>query len=129
MRPHNKSSLGDRTSDAITNTASSWPFIIGLNLGMLAYGLMQHFLGGEAFDPYPYILLNLFLSWMAANQAPIIMMSQRRQEAKEHERDEIARQNLKSNLLLSQSMEQLLNIQTEQLERIINELEKDHENK
>lgn len=75
-----KLTFGERASDFIARVGKSWTFILGLNFGMAFYMLLQHELSGHAFDPYPYILLNLFLSWMAANQAPVIMMSQGRQD-------------------------------------------------
>ncbi len=81
-----KSSFGDRAADAVASFGGSWPFIflffavltawIGINAVLLAKS-------GSTFDPYPYILLNLCLSMLAAIQAPIILMSQNRQAEKD----------------------------------------------
>lgn len=72
-------SLGDRMADRIAEIGGSWSFILSF-LFMLAVWMFynSHVLGPRAFDPYPYILLNLVLSCLAAIQAPIIMMSQNR---------------------------------------------------
>ena len=82
--------LGERVADEIASFGGSWPFIF-IFLGMIAVWivintvLIQHVLSHRAFDPYPYIALNLVLSGLAGIQAPIIMMSQNRAAA----RDEI----------------------------------------
>jgi uncharacterized membrane protein len=74
--------LGERVADAVARLGGSWTFI-GLCLGaMLAWTLVNtRVLGASAFDPYPFIFLNLLLSMVAALQAPVIMMSQNRQAA------------------------------------------------
>ncbi|RRV36760.1 DUF1003 domain-containing protein [Pseudomonas sp. o96-267] len=81
-----QSSFGERLSDRVASVGGSWTFIICFSLTMLGWMLLNtdvlsHF--GMAFDPYPYIFLNLMLSTLAAIQAPIIMMSQNRQAAKD----------------------------------------------
>ena len=81
-----QSSFGERLSDRVASVGGSWTFIICFSLTMLGWMLLNtdvlsHF--GMAFDPYPYIFLNLMLSTLAAVQAPIIMMSQNRQAAKD----------------------------------------------
>lgn len=81
-----ESSFGERLSDKVAAVGGSWTFIICFSLTMLSWMLintdvLSHF--GMAFDPYPYIFLNLMLSTLAAIQAPIIMMSQNRQAAKD----------------------------------------------
>lgn len=81
-----EASLGERLSDRVAAVGGSWAFIIAFSLTMLGWMLintdvLSHF--GMAFDPYPYIFLNLMLSTLAAIQAPIIMMSQNRQSAKD----------------------------------------------
>lgn len=80
-----KLTLGQRVSDRIARFGGSWPFIIVAILCLLAWvGLNSYALfGGVPFDPYPFILLNLILSMLAALQAPIIMMSQNRQAEKD----------------------------------------------
>ena len=78
--------LGERAADAIANVAGSWTFII-IFLGILLVWafLNTEILGpkDEAFDPYPYVFLNLVLSMLAAVQAPVIMMSQNRQTSRD----------------------------------------------
>ena len=80
--------FGQRVSDRIAAFGGSWPFI-GLAFLMLACWVVLNSVllarRGTAFDPYPYILLNLILSMLAALQAPVIMMSQNRQAAKDRE--------------------------------------------
>ncbi len=82
-------SFGERLSDAIAIKAGSWGFIIGfLTVLGIWIGVNAWILVSKPFDPYPFILLNLILSCIAALQAPIIMMSQNRQEAKDRIRSE-----------------------------------------
>jgi uncharacterized membrane protein len=79
---------GQRLADQISSFGGSWPFIILFFLVLLSWiGLNSFILArlGKAFDPYPYILLNLVLSMLASLQAPIIMMSQNRQSQKDRE--------------------------------------------
>lgn len=85
----NELTLGQRAADALTKWAGSWWFIFGVLIFLILWiGLNVYFLisyGKKSFDPYPFILLNLILSCLAAIQAPIILMSQNR----EQERDRI----------------------------------------
>ena len=81
-----QSSLGDRLADRVAAVGGSWGFIIGFAVVLFGWMLLNtdvlaHF--GKAFDPYPYIFLNLMLSTLAAIQAPVIMMSQNRQASKD----------------------------------------------
>ncbi|WP_315763081.1 DUF1003 domain-containing protein [Sphingomonas sp. Y38-1Y] len=81
-----RSSFGDRLADRVAAVGGSWGFIIAFSCVLLGWMLLNsEVLGrlGLAFDPYPYIFLNLMLSTLAAVQAPIIMMSQNRQAAKD----------------------------------------------
>jgi len=82
---HDKLSFGQRMADKVASFGGSWTFIGLFVLIMLSWMLTNSwlFLAEKAFDPYPYILLNLALSALAALQAPIIMMSQNRQAAKD----------------------------------------------
>ena len=78
--------FGERLSDRVAAIGGSWAFIIAFTIILLGWMLLNtdvldHF--GLAFDPYPYIFLNLMLSTVAAIQAPVIMMSQNRQSAKD----------------------------------------------
>ena len=86
-RPHKEAArLGDRVADAVARIGGSWNFIIGFLVFLAAWtALNSLLLLSGAFDPYPYIFLNLILSMLAAIQAPVIMMSQNRQA----ERDRI----------------------------------------
>jgi len=80
---------GERIADAIADFGGSWTFIIAFFSFILIWiGINLWLLGQRTFDPYPFILLNLILSCLAAVQAPIIMMSQNRQEAKDRRRSE-----------------------------------------
>jgi uncharacterized membrane protein len=75
----------DKLADSVAQVGGSWRFIIGFLSGLLAWISLNAALSGPglAFDPYPFIFLNLILSMIAALQAPIIMMSQNRQSAKD----------------------------------------------
>ena len=81
--------LGERVADGVASFGGSWTFIILFGFALIIYTAINHALGGRAWDPYPYILLNLFLSMLAAVQAPIIMMSQNRQDKKDRLRSEL----------------------------------------
>ncbi|ARN85362.1 DUF1003 domain-containing protein [Candidatus Nucleicultrix amoebiphila] len=84
-----KSTFGERISDRVVFFGGSWRFLISFGAFMGLWILMNtYFLIKQSFDPYPYILLNLVLSCLAAVQAPLIMMSQNRQEAKDRMRSE-----------------------------------------
>src|SRR5204863_9662655 len=80
---------GDRLADGIAAFGGSWAFILSF-LGFLVLWIFANlwFLASRAFDPYPFILLNLILSCIAAMQAPVIMMSQNRQETRDRQRAE-----------------------------------------
>jgi uncharacterized membrane protein len=82
-------SWGERVADSVAHFGGSWTFIIMFIAYMLAYALTNIILRGHAWDPYPFILLNLFLSMLAAIQAPVIMMSQNRQDTKDRLRGEL----------------------------------------
>jgi CRP/FNR family cyclic AMP-dependent transcriptional regulator len=81
--------MGERIADLVASFGGSWNFIILFGLVLLAYTLINIELKGNAWDPYPFILLNLFLSMLAAIQAPVIMMSQNRQDKKDRLRNEL----------------------------------------
>ena len=81
--------FGERIADTVAGFGGSWTFIITFAIGMGIYMMVDSLLGKRAWDPYPYILLNLFLSMLAAIQAPIIMMSQNRQDTKDRLRGEL----------------------------------------
>ena len=83
-----KYTLGQRSADAIARFAGSWAFIFGFTGVLILWMVINTILASNAFDPYPFILLNLVLSCVAAIQAPLIMMSQNRQEEKDRRRAE-----------------------------------------
>ena len=83
-----KYTLGQRAADAIAKFAGSWAFIFSFCGVLVLWMIMNILLAAGAFDPYPFILLNLVLSCVAAIQAPLIMMSQNRQEEKDRRRAE-----------------------------------------
>ena len=84
-----ESTLGERIADSVARFGGSWTFIILFGVTLVVYSGLNVTLGGNAWDPYPFILLNLFLSMLAAIQAPVIMMSQNRQDMKDRLRSEL----------------------------------------
>jgi len=84
-----QASLGERIADSVAGFGGSWTFIIAFSVTLTVYTGINVFLSGKAWDPYPFILLNLFLSMLAAIQAPVIMMSQNRQDTKDRLRGEL----------------------------------------
>ncbi len=111
---------GDRIADKVASFGGSWTFIISFFIFLLAWMFLNFWmLHNKGFDPYPFILLNLILSCLAAIQAPIIMMSQNRQEDKDRDRAEHHYKiNLKAELeikLLSEKIDHLLVHQNKKL--------------
>ena len=84
-----ESTLGERVADRVASFGGSWTFIILCLVLLVVYSAINVMLGTHAWDPYPFILLNLILSMMAAIQAPVIMMSQNRQDTKDRVRGEL----------------------------------------
>ena len=117
-----------RLADNVASFGGSWQFIISFGIVMLLWISVNVFLLKKAFDPFPFILLNLVLSTVAALQAPIIMMSQNRKEEKDRQRaindyminlkSEIEVRNLhgKLDLLMTEQMKTLFDIQKTQVE-------------
>jgi CRP/FNR family cyclic AMP-dependent transcriptional regulator len=94
MRPpeeviEERETFGERIADSVATFGGSWTFIIIFLAFMVIYAAINVVMAGRAWDPYPFILLNLFLSMLAAIQAPIIMMSQNRQDKKDRIRSEM----------------------------------------
>ena len=83
-----KYTIDQRAADAIAKFAGSWAFIFAFTGVLILWMLVNTLLAAKAFDPYPFILLNLVLPCVAAIQAPLIMMSQNRQEEKDRRRAE-----------------------------------------
>jgi len=81
--------FGERIADVVAGFGGSWTFIISFMVSLTAYVTFAGWMGNRSWDPYPFILLNLFLSMLAALQAPIIMMSQNRQDTKDRLRGEL----------------------------------------
>lgn len=119
-----KMTFGDRMADKVSEIAGSWGFILGFSLFLLLWVVINGILlaQGSQIDPYPFILLNLLLSCIAALQAPIIMMSQNRQAAKDSLRNQNDyRTDLKSELILEElyhKMEEILKNQRKILRTI-----------
>jgi CRP/FNR family cyclic AMP-dependent transcriptional regulator len=84
-----KSTLPDRIADSMVQFGGSWTFIIGFLILSSIYTAINVGMHRAAWDPYPFILLNLILSLLAAIQAPVIMMSQNRQDRKDRVRSEL----------------------------------------
>jgi CRP/FNR family transcriptional regulator, cyclic AMP receptor protein len=84
-----EATLGERIADSVASFGGSWTFIIMFGVVLLVYTAVNLALRLRAWDPYPFILLNLFLSMLAAIQAPVIMMSQNRQDTKDRLRSEL----------------------------------------
>lgn len=132
--------FGDRIADRVAQFGGSWRFIITFFVILIAWIIVNGFiLLNRSFDPYPFILMNLILSCLAAIQAPIIMMSQNRQESKDRIRSENDYQvNLKAEIeirtlhekvdhLLLDQWARLMKIQEVQME-MLEELSKDMKN-
>lgn len=123
-----KSTLGQRAADAVARFAGSWAFIFSFIAVMVLWMAGNVLLASRAFDAYPFILLNLMLSCIAAVQAPLIMMSQNRQEAKDRQRAENDyRVNLKNELIIDDLYRKLDRI-LENQQRIDQRLERLEQN-
>ena len=123
----NNMTLGDHLADKISEITGSWPFIF-LFIFFLGFWIFLNVVllkEGKQIDPYPFILLNLILSCIAALQAPIIMMSQNRQASKDRLRNQNDyRTDLKSELILEElhdKMEQILKNQNKILKKLKDE--------
>jgi len=84
-----EATVGERLADSVARFGGSWAFILTFLVLSMTYVAANVFLRRSAWDPYPFILLNLFLSMLAAVQAPVIMMSQNRQDTKDRLRSEL----------------------------------------
>jgi CRP/FNR family cyclic AMP-dependent transcriptional regulator len=84
-----EATFGERIADTVAGFGGSWTFISLFGIVLVVYTLVNIVLGRSAWDPYPFILLNLFLSMLAAIQAPVIMMSQNRQNTRDRLRSEL----------------------------------------
>ena len=117
--------LGDKVADKLTEVAGSWSFIIGFTLFLILWILLNLY-AFKNVDPYPFILLNLVLSCVAALQAPIIMMSQNRAAKKDSMRSQNDyKTDLKSELIVEDLHDKMEKIITNQ-NKIIKSLEEDN---
>jgi uncharacterized membrane protein len=111
--------IGDRAADTIARFGGSWTFLILFAAILATWMLISKAQGNASFDPYPFILLNLILSTIAAVQAPIIMMSQRRQEQKDRLRARNDYQvNLKAELEIRHLHEKVEHLHERELARL-----------
>jgi CRP/FNR family cyclic AMP-dependent transcriptional regulator len=113
--------FGERIADEVAKFGGSWTFIISFGLILLTYTMINHFLHGKAWDPYPFILLNLFLSMLAAIQAPVIMMSQNRQDTKDRVRSELDFDVNRRAELEIQALSAKLNLLTDKVDDVLQE--------
>jgi uncharacterized membrane protein len=113
--------FGDRVADAVANFGGSWPFIIGFFAFLIIWmGINSALLFWRPYDPYPFILLNLVLSCLAAVQAPVIMMSQNRQGEKDRLRAENDYQiNLKAEIEIRHLHEKIDHLLLHQWQRLL----------
>ena len=121
-----KYTIGQRAADAIAKFAGSWAFIFSFTGVLLLWMVVNTILAADAFDPFPFILLNLVLSCVAAIQAPLIMMSQNRQEEKDRRRAENDyKVNLKTEIMIEDLYDKVNAILAKQsaLEKKLQELE------
>lgn len=118
VRPEKeKYTLGQRAADKIAKFAGSWAFIFSFTGVLILWMFVNAALAAKAFDPYPFILLNLVLSCVAAIQAPLIMMSQNRQEEKDRQRAENDyKVNLKTEIMIEDIFDKVTAILKKQSE-------------
>lgn len=134
-----KLTFGQRLADRVARFGGSWKFIISFAIILSLWIIINLLLSGrQRFDPYPFILLNLVLSCLAAIQAPVIMMSQNRQEVKDRQRNENDYQvNLKAeieirtlhqkmDLLIQEQFKELIECQAEQIKLLQNIIKGEH---
>lgn len=112
-----KYTLGQRAADKIAKFAGSWAFIFSFTGVLILWMVVNAALAAKAFDPYPFILLNLVLSCVAAIQAPLIMMSQNRQEEKDrHRAENDYKVNLKTEIMIEDIFDKVTAILKKQSE-------------
>ena len=128
-----KYTLGQWAADAIAKFAGSWAFIFSFAGVLILWMVVNAILATKAFDPYPFILLNLVLSCVAAIQAPLIMMSQNRQEEKDrHRAENDYKVNLKTEIMIEDLYDKVNTIlaKQSQIEKLLTEKKtKDEETK
>ena len=125
-----KYTLGQRAADTIAKFAGSWAFIFSFAGVLILWMVINAILATKAFDPYPFILLNLVLSCVAAIQAPLIMMSQNRQEEKDRRRAENDyKVNLKTEIMIEDLYDKVNAIlaKQSQIEKLLSERKEENE--
>lgn len=124
-----KITFGQKAADAVAKFAGSWAFIFSFIAVMVIWMIVNVVLSTKAFDAYPFILLNLVLSCIAAVQAPLIMMSQNRQEVKDRKRAENDYKiNLKNELIID-DLHKKIELILENQKKILKELDNKENNK
>ena len=126
-----KYTLGQRAADTIAKFAGSWAFIFSFVGVLVIWMVINIILASNAFDPYPFILLNLVLSCVAAIQAPLIMMSQNRQEEKDrHRAENDYKVNLKTEIMIEDLYDKVNAILARQtlIEKLFSEHNKENDN-
>ena len=124
-----KTTFGQKAADAVAKFAGSWAFIFSFVAVMVIWMIVNVVLSTKAFDAYPFILLNLVLSCIAAVQAPLIMMSQNRQEVKDRKRAENDYKiNLKNELIID-DLHKKIELTLENQKKILKELDNKENNK
>ena len=124
-----KTTFGQKAADAAAKFAGSWAFIFSFIAVMVIWMIVNVVLPTKAFDAYPFILLNLVLSCIAAVQAPLIMMSQNRQEVKDRKRAENDYKiNLKNELIID-DLHKKIELILENQKKILKELDNKENNK
>lgn len=117
-------SFGDRLSDSVARIGGSWRFIVGFCIFLGLWILANVWLAARAFDPYPFIFLNLVLSMIAAIQAPIIMMAQNRQEQRDRmDAGHDYEVNLKAEIEIMALHDKLDQLRSDQLVAILDRIE------
>ena len=111
-----ETTTGERIADSVARFGGSWNFIITFAVVLVVYTAINVVLGRSAWDPYPFILLNLFLSMLAAIQAPVIMMSQNRQDSKDRVRSELDFDVNRRSEIQIQGLAQKLNLVTDKMD-------------
>ena len=125
-----KYTLGQRAADTIAKFAGSWAFIFSFAGLLILWMVVNAILATKAFDPYPFILLNLVLSCVAAIQAPLIVMSQNRQEEKDrHRAENDYKVNLKTEIMIEDLYDKVNAIlaKQSQIEKLLAEKKREDE--
>jgi len=121
-----EATFGERLADGVASFGGSWKFIISFLVVLITYTVTNVELRRSAWDPYPFILLNLFLSMLAAVQAPLIMMSQNRQDTKDRLRGELDYEVNRRAAAEIQGLAQKLNVVVDKIDDIDESLRRRH---